>query len=46
MIYWQKHSRDKFIARKQLIIKRGDNNNGNRILTRHFAIQQLKEATK
>jgi hypothetical protein len=46
MIYWQKHSRNKFIARKQLTIRRGDNNNSNKILTRYFAIQHLEKATK
>jgi hypothetical protein len=46
MIYWQKHSRGKSIARKQLTIRRGDNNNDDRIFTRHFAIQQLEGATK
>jgi hypothetical protein len=46
MIYWQEHSRDRSIARKQLTIRRGDNNNGDKVLTRHFAIQQLEEATK
>jgi hypothetical protein len=46
MIYWQEHSRDRSIARKQLIIKRSDNNNGDKILIRHFAIQHLEEATK